>query len=87
MSFALHSTAYRIVEPMDGKVSHRHLRITCSSMKHSDKTCMHMTTSGKTAEEVMAMCEILFGPDVMEETPVTGNCNGNSPLAQRAKIG
>lgn len=63
------------------KVSHRHLHITYSSMKHSDKTFMGMTTSGKNAEDVMAMCEILFGPEVMEETPVvTGNCNGNSPL-------
>jgi trimethylamine--corrinoid protein Co-methyltransferase len=50
-------------------------------MKHSDKTFMGMTTSGRNAEDVMAMCEILFGRDVMEETPVTtGNCNGNSPL-------
>jgi trimethylamine---corrinoid protein Co-methyltransferase len=81
MSPALHSTAHHIVEPMDMKVSHRHLHITYSSMKHSDKTFMGMTTSGKNAEDVMAMCEILFGKDVMEETPVTtGNCNGNSPL-------
>jgi trimethylamine--corrinoid protein Co-methyltransferase len=81
MSPALHSTAHHIVEPMDLKVSHRHLHITYSSMKHSDKTFMGMTTSGKNAEDVMAMCEILFGADVMEETPVvTGNCNGNSPL-------
>src|SRR5690606_21704845 len=81
MSPALHSTAHHIVEPMDLKVSHRHLHITYSSMKHSDKTFMGMTTSGKNAEDVMAMCEILFGRDVMEETPVvTGNCNGNSPL-------
>lgn len=81
MSPALHSTAHHIVEPMDMKVSHRHLAITYSSMKHSDKTFMGMTTSGKNAEDVMAMCEILFGRDVMEETPVvTGNCNGNSPL-------
>lgn len=81
MSPALHSTAHHIVEPMDMKVSHRHLHITYSSMKHSDKTFMGMTTSGKNAEDVMAMCEILFGADVMEETPVvTGNCNGNSPL-------
>ena len=81
MSPALHSTAHHIVEPMDMKVSHRHLAITCSSMKHSDKTFMGMTTSGKNAEDVMDMCEILFGADVMEETPVvTGNCNGNSPL-------
>lgn len=81
MSPALHSTAHHIVEPMDIKVSHRHLAITYSSMKYSDKTFMGMTTSGKNAEDVMDMCEILFGRDVMEETPVvTGNCNGNSPL-------
>lgn len=81
MSPALHSSAHHIVEPMDVKVSHRHLAITYSSMKYSDKTFMGMTTSGKNAEDVMDMCEILFGADVMEETPVvTGNCNGNSPL-------
>jgi trimethylamine--corrinoid protein Co-methyltransferase len=81
MSPALHSSAHHIVEPMDLPVSHRHLHITYSSMKHSDKTFMGMTTSGKNAEDVMDMCEILFGRDVMEETPVvTGNCNGNSPL-------
>ncbi|MGB5868805.1 MAG: trimethylamine methyltransferase family protein [Albidovulum sp.] len=81
MSPALHSSAHHIVEPMDLKVSHRHLHITYSSMKYSDKTFMGMTTSGKNAEDVMDMCAILFGADVMEQTPVvTGNCNGNSPL-------
>lgn len=81
MSPALHSTAHHIVEPMDRKVSHRHLHITYSSMKYSDKTFMGMTTSGRNAEDVLQMCEILFGRDAMEETPVTtGNCNGNSPL-------
>jgi trimethylamine--corrinoid protein Co-methyltransferase len=78
---ALHSTAHHIVEPMDHVVSHRHLRITYSSMKHSDKTLMGMTTSGKNAEDVMEMCAILFGEDFMESHAVTtGNCNGNSPL-------
>jgi trimethylamine--corrinoid protein Co-methyltransferase len=77
----LHSSAHHIVEPMDHPVSHRHLRITYSSMKHSDKTFMGMTTSGKNAEDVLDMCEILFGSEVMETQPVvTGNCNGNSPL-------
>jgi trimethylamine---corrinoid protein Co-methyltransferase len=81
MSPALHSSAHHIVEPMDLKVSHRHLHITYSSMKYSDKTFMGMTTSGKNAEDVMDMCEILFGREAMEKTPVvTGNCNGNSPL-------
>ncbi len=78
---SLHSSAHHIVEPMDHPVSHRHLRITYSSMKHSDKTFMGMTTSGKNAEDVLDMCAILFGEDFMETHPVvTGNCNGNSPL-------
>ena len=78
---AIHSSAHHIVEPMDHVVAHRHLRITYSSMKHSDKTFMGMTTSPRNAEDVIEMCAILFGEDVMEQNPVvTGNCNGNSPL-------
>ena len=81
MSPSLHSSAHHIVEPMDHPISHRHLRITYSSMKHSDKTFMGMTTSPKNAEDVMEMCAILFGAEFMETHPVvTGNCNGNSPL-------
>jgi len=78
---ALHSSAHHIVEPYDHPISQRHLRITYSSMKHSDKMFMGMTTSPKNAEDVMEMCAILFGAEFMEEHPVTtGNCNGNSPL-------
>ena len=78
---ALHSSAHHIVEPMDLVVAHRHLHITYSSMKHSDKTFMGMTTSPKNAEDVLDMCEILFGKDFLETHAVTtGNCNGNSPL-------
>ncbi|MCV6601335.1 MAG: trimethylamine methyltransferase family protein, partial [Cohaesibacter sp.] len=81
MSPALHSSAHHIVEPMDHPVAWRHLRITYSSMKHSDKIFMGMTTSGKNAEDVMKMCEILFGKDFLEDHAVTtGNINGNSPL-------
>lgn len=78
---ALHSSAHHIVEPYDHAISQRHLRITYSSMKHSDKTFMGMTTSPKNAEDVLDMCAILFGDEYMETHPVvTGNCNGNSPL-------
>ena len=78
---ALHSTGHHIVEPMDHMISHRHLRITYSSMKYSDKTFMGMTTSPKNAEDVLDMCAILFGDAFMEDhAVVTGNCNGNSPL-------
>ncbi|MBT3142512.1 trimethylamine methyltransferase [Phaeobacter gallaeciensis] len=78
---ALHSSAHHIVEPYDHPISQRHLQITYSSMKYSDKTFMGMTTSPKNAEDVMDMCAILFGEDFIEKNPVTtGNCNGNSPL-------
>lgn len=78
---AIHSSAHHIVEPYDHPISHRHLRITYSSMKHSDKTFMGMTTSPKNAEDVMEMCALLFGAEFMETHAVcTGNCNGNSPL-------
>ena len=78
---AIHSSAHHIVEPMDHAISHRHLRITYSSMKHSDKTFMGMTTSGKNAEDVLDMCAIMFGEEFLEtHAVVTGNCNGNSPL-------
>ena len=78
---AIHSSAHHIVEPYDHPISHRHLRITYSSMKHSDKTFMGMTTSPKNAEDVMDMCAVLFGEDYLEDHAVcTGNCNGNSPL-------
>lgn len=78
---AMHSSAHHIVEPYDHPISQRHLRITYSSMKHSDKTFMGMTTSPKNAEDVLEMAAILFGKEFMMTHPVvTGNCNGNSPL-------
>jgi len=78
---AIQSSAHHIVEPMDHPISHRHLRITYSSMKHSDKTFMGMTTSPKNAEDVIEMCRLLFGAEFLEHHQVvTGNCNGNSPL-------
>jgi trimethylamine--corrinoid protein Co-methyltransferase len=78
---AIHSSAHHIVEPYDHPISQRHLRITYSSMKHSDKTFMGMTTSPRNAEDVIEMCAILFGDDFIDTHPVvTGNCNGNSPL-------
>ncbi|MGZ2257432.1 trimethylamine methyltransferase family protein [Roseobacter sp. A03A-229] len=78
---AMHSSAHHIVEPYDHPISQRHLRITYSSMKHSDKTFMGMTTSPRNAEDVIEMCAILFGEEFIDNNAVvTGNCNGNSPL-------
>ncbi len=81
VSPAMHSSAHHIVEPMDHAISHRHLRITWSSIKYSDKTFMGMTTSPKNAEDVLDMAAIVFGAEFLEQNSViVGNCNGNSPL-------
>lgn len=81
MSPALHSSAHVICEPMDKPVGHRHLWITYSSMAHSDKTFMGMSTTGSNAEDVMEMVQILFGEEFVEKNAVvTANVNGNSPL-------
>ena len=81
MAPALHSSAHVICEPMDVAVGHRHLWITYSSMKFSDKTFMGMSTSGENGEDVMEMVKILFGADFVDSHPVTvANINGNSPL-------
>lgn len=81
MERGLHSTAHVICEPMDIPEGHRHLWITYSSMSHSDKTFMGMSTTGRRAEDVMEMVKLLFGEDFVDENPVvTGNINGNSPL-------
>jgi trimethylamine--corrinoid protein Co-methyltransferase len=78
---ALHSSAHVICEPMDVPVNHRHLWITYSSMVHSDKTFMGMSTSESRAEDVMEMVKILFGAEFVDAHPVvTANVNGNSPL-------
>lgn len=81
MSPALHCTSHHIIEPMDVRVSHRHLDIAYSSIKFSDKMFMGMATTERNAEDVVKMAEIVFGADVLETTPViTGNANCNSPL-------
>lgn len=77
----LHSSAHVICEPMDVPVGHRHLWITYSSMAHSDKTFMGMSTTAGNAEDVVEMAKILFGADYIDSHPVlTANINGNSPL-------
>lgn len=86
---AIHTSAHHIVEPYDHPISQRHLRITNSSMKHSEKTFTGMTTSPKNAEDVMAICDILFGERYIDRHPVvTGNWRVNSPLVwDETKLG
>ena len=63
----------------DYPISQRHLRITYSSMRYSDKTFMGMTTSPKTLKHADVRHPLWLG--FIDDHPVvTGNCNGNSPF-------
>ncbi len=78
---ALHMTGGVLCEPMDVSVSHRHLTMTESLLKHSDKTFMGAVTSRQRAEDSLHMAGIVFGQDVVRETTVmTCLANCNSPL-------
>jgi len=78
---AVHMTGGVLCEPMDVPVPHRHLEMTYSLFKHSDKPFMGAVTSRERAEESMHMAGIVFGHDVVANTTVmTSLANCNSPL-------
>ena len=67
---AIHSSAHHIVEPYDHPISQRHLRITYSSMKHSDKTFMGMTTSPRTPKMSWTCARSCLARTFIETHPV-----------------
>ena len=67
---AVHMTGGVLCEPMDIPVPHRHLEMTYSLLKHSDKPFMGAVTSRERAEDSMHMAGIVFGHDVVENTTV-----------------
>ena len=78
---ALASLGGVLVEPMDVPVPHRHLEMTASLLRHSDKPFMGSVTSRERAEESLHMIGIVFGQDfVRDNTVVTSLANCNSPL-------
>jgi len=78
---AVHMTGGVLCEPMDVPVPHRHLEMTYSLLKHSDKPFMGSVTSRERAEESLHMAGIVFGHDVVANTTVmTSLANCNSPL-------
>lgn len=77
----LHHSSGVICEPTDVPVSKRHLDITYSHLKLSDKPFLGVATAGSRAADTMAMCEIVFGPDFVDRNCVVGSIiNVNSPL-------
>ena len=78
---ALHMSGGVLCEPMDVPVPHRHLEMTYSLLRYSDKPLMGSVTSRERAEQSLHMMGIVFGQDVVADTTVsTSLANCNSPL-------
>lgn len=81
MAPALQNAGAVICEPVDVPIPKRHLHITYSAMKHSDKSFMGPVTHASRSEDAVRMCEILFGKEFVHDNAVmVGLVNGNSPL-------
>ncbi len=81
LSPALHGTGAVTCEPVDVPVPRRHLRITLSAIRHSDKVFMGPVTAPERAEDAVRMAEILFGePFVADHAVMVSLVNCNSPL-------
>jgi trimethylamine---corrinoid protein Co-methyltransferase len=84
---ALHNSGAVICEPVDVPIPKRHLHITYSAIKHSDKSFMGPVTHPSRAEDALRMCEILFGKEFVQQNAVViGLVNGNSPLVWDATM-
>jgi trimethylamine--corrinoid protein Co-methyltransferase len=77
----LDSPGGTICEPDDKPLDSRHLDMVYALMTLSDKPFMGSVTSAENAKDTIAMAEILFGAESLEETPaIISLINVNSPL-------
>jgi trimethylamine--corrinoid protein Co-methyltransferase len=77
----LDSPGGTICEPNDKPLDSRHLDMVYALLTLSDKPFMGSVTSGPNAEDTIAMAEMVFGTESLEQTPaVLGLINVNSPL-------
>jgi trimethylamine---corrinoid protein Co-methyltransferase len=77
----LDSPGGTICEPNDRPLDSRHLDMVYALLTLSDKPFMGSVTSGPNAVDTIAMAEMVFGRESMEETPaVLSLINVNSPL-------
>ena len=81
MSKWVHHSGGTLCEPTDVAVNKRHLDMLLAHMTLSDKPFMGSVTEPTRAEDSVAMCEILFGREVVATRCVmTSLININSPL-------
>ena len=77
----LDSPGGTICEPEDRPLDSRHLDMVYALMTLTDKIFMGSVTSGPNAADTIAMAEIVFGRESIEQTPcVISLINVNSPL-------
>jgi trimethylamine---corrinoid protein Co-methyltransferase len=77
----LDSPGGTICEPNDRPLDSRHLDMVFALMTLSDKPFMGSVTSGPNAVDTIAMAEMVFGKESLEETPaIISLINVNSPL-------
>jgi trimethylamine--corrinoid protein Co-methyltransferase len=77
----LDSPGGTICEPDDKPLDSRHLDMVYALMTLSDKPFMGSVTSAANAVDTIAMAEIVFGADSIDETPaIISLINVNSPL-------
>lgn len=78
---ALHATGSVTCEPVDIPVPKRHLHITASAIRNSDKVFMGPVTAPERAEDAVRMAGFVFGEEVARNEPVMVSLvNCNSPL-------
>ena len=78
---AMHNTGAVICEPVDIAIPKRHLHITYSAIKHSDKPFMGPVTAPERAADALQMAQILFGAEFVDQhTVIIALVNCNSPL-------
>lgn len=81
MAPALHNVGAVTCEPTDIPVSKRHLHITASALRHSDKPFMGPVTAPYRAQDAVDMAGLVFGADFVRDNCVMTNIlNCNSPL-------
>jgi trimethylamine---corrinoid protein Co-methyltransferase len=77
----LDSPGGTICEPNDRPLDSRHLDMVFALLTLSDKPFMGSVTSGPNAQDTIAMAEMVFGRESLDETPaMISLINVNSPL-------
>ncbi|MEZ5870540.1 MAG: trimethylamine methyltransferase family protein [Nitratireductor sp.] len=81
MAPAMHHSGGTVCEPVDVPVNKRHLDMIYSHVRYSDKPFMGSVTAPERAEDSVAMAEMVFGKEFVDQNCVLVSLvNCNSPM-------